>query len=62
VKLDQSHRDALHDVLTWRRDVRHFKTDPIAPEILRRLSHVMDLAPSVGNARPWRILNVESPD
>ena len=62
MKLEQSHRDALHDVLTWRRDVRHFKTDPIEPEILRRLSHVMDLAPSVGNARPWRILNVESPD
>jgi len=62
VKLEQSHRDALHDVLQWRRDVRHFKTDPIEPEILRRLSHVMDLAPSVGNARPWRILNVESSD
>ncbi len=61
MKLDQSHRDALHDVLRWRRDVRHFKTDPIEPDILRRLSQVMDLAPSVGNARPWRIKRVQSP-
>lgn len=60
MKLDQSHRDALYDVLRWRRDVRHFRTDPIAPDILRRLSHVMDLAPSVGNARPWRVKQVES--
>lgn len=60
MKLDQDHRDALHDVLRWRRDVRHFKTDPIAPDILRRLSHVMDLAPSVGNARPWRVKLVQS--
>jgi 5,6-dimethylbenzimidazole synthase len=62
VKLDQSHRDALQDVLEWRRDVRHFKTDPISDDRLAHLRTAMDLAPSVGNARPWRVMQVQSPD
>ncbi len=62
MKLDQSHRDALQDVLEWRRDVRNFKTDPIADDRLANLRSAMDLAPSVGNARPWRVVQVQSPD
>lgn len=62
MKLDQSHRDALQDVLEWRRDVRNFKTDPIADDRLAKLRGAMDLAPSVGNARPWRVVQVQSPD
>jgi hypothetical protein len=50
----QHHRDALRDVLRWRRVVRHFLPHPVAPEVLERLRAAMDLAPSVGNARPWR--------
>ncbi|AKS44738.1 cob(II)yrinic acid a,c-diamide reductase [Octadecabacter temperatus] len=59
MQLGQHHRDALSDVLAWRRDVRHFKSDPIAPEILARLRKAMDFAPAVGNARPWCVLQVE---
>jgi len=59
MELGQHHRDALRDVLAWRRDVRHFKTDPIAPDVLTRLRHAMDYAPAVGNARPWRVLQVD---
>ena len=62
MKLDQSHRDALQDVLEWRRDVRNFKPDPIADDRLANLRAAMDLAPSVGNARPWRVVQVQSPD
>lgn len=62
MKLDQSHRDALQDVLEWRRDVRNFKTDPIADDRLANLRAAMDLAPSVGNARPWRVMQVQSPN
>lgn len=61
MKLTAAHRRHLHDVLTWRRDVRHFRTDPIAPDRLDRLRAAMDLAPSVGNARPWRVMQVDSP-
>ncbi|KJZ18919.1 5,6-dimethylbenzimidazole synthase [Loktanella sp. S4079] len=61
MELTQKHRDALHDVLRWRRDVRHFLPDPIPDETLHRLRAAMDLAPSVGNARPWRVLQVHTP-
>lgn len=60
--LTQAHRDALRDVMRWRRDVRHFKPDPIAPDVMERLRGAMDFAPAVGNARPWRVLQVESAD
>ena len=61
MQLDQSHRDALHDVLQWRRDVRHFLPDHVPTEVLDRLRAAMDMAPSVGNARPWRVLQVTTP-
>ena len=61
MQLTQVHRDALQDVLHWRRDVRHFLPDPIPEATLTRLRAAMDLAPSVGNSRPWRVLQVDSP-
>ncbi len=61
MKLGQVHRDALHDVLRWRRDVRHFLPDPIPADTLDRLRAAMDMAPSVGNARPWRVVQVATP-
>ncbi len=61
MELTDAHRKALHDVLQWRRDVRHFLPDPIAPETLAVLRKAMDMAPSVGNARPWRVLQVTTP-
>lgn len=59
--LTQAHRDALQDILLWRRDVRHFLPDPVPDDVLGRLRKAMDFAPSVGNARPWRVLHVKSP-
>ena len=61
MELTQAHRDCLRDILLWRRDVRHFLPDPVSGDILARLRKAMDFAPSVGNARPWRVLNVKSP-
>lgn len=61
MQLTQSHRDALDDILRWRRDVRHFLPDPVGDDVLDRLRAAMDLAPSVGNSRPWRVLHVKSP-
>lgn len=60
MRLTSIHRSALNDILRWRRDVRHFRRDPIDTAILQRLQHRMDHAPSVGNARPWRVVQVES--
>jgi 5,6-dimethylbenzimidazole synthase len=61
MELTQAHRDCLRDILLWRRDVRHFLPDPVSDDVLARLRKAMDFAPSVGNARPWRVLNVKSP-
>ncbi len=61
MELTQAHRNALRDVLQWRRDVRHFLPDPIPAETLTRLREAMDFSPSVGNARPWRVLQVSTP-
>ncbi len=60
MKLTCEHQAALADLLAWRRDVRHFKTDAIAPELLRQIQAAVDFAPSVGNSRPWRIVQVKS--
>ena len=51
----------LNRILRWRRDVRHFRTDPVPETTLERLRATMDCAPSVGNARPWRVIRVEDP-
>jgi 5,6-dimethylbenzimidazole synthase len=54
-------RDRLDAILQWRRDVRHFRTDPVPEPLLDRLEQAMERAPSVGNARPWRVIRVEDP-
>jgi 5,6-dimethylbenzimidazole synthase len=54
------HQNALRDILSWRRDVRHFKTDPVDPDVMAQIEASVDLAPSVGNSRPWRFVRVQS--
>lgn len=52
-------RDFL-DLLAWRRDVRHFRSDPVDQELVDRLVALTNLAPSVGNSQPWRFVRVNS--
>lgn len=47
-------------LLRWRRDVRHFRSDPIAPPLLQQLLDAACLAPSVGYSQPWRFVSIES--
>ncbi len=49
----------LFDVLRWRRDIRHFRRDPVPEPLLEELQRAMERSPSVGNARPWRVIRVE---
>ena len=53
--------ETLQRLLRWRRDVRHFTTELVAEAVLERLRQAMDCAPSVGNARPWRVIKVVDP-
>jgi 5,6-dimethylbenzimidazole synthase len=48
-------------LLRWRRDVRRFKSDPIAPELWEKLLSMATLAPSVGLSEPWRFVMVDDP-
>lgn len=54
-------RAELKTLLTWRRDVRRFRRDPLPPGTLERLLSLASLAPSVGLSEPWRFVIVETP-
>ena len=56
---DIDDREILSAILHWRRDVRHFRTDTVPEDLITRLQTAMAAAPSVGNARPWRVMRVE---
>jgi len=60
-QFDAGFRDSLEQLFRWRRDVRHFRRDPVTPEILAALIHQACLAPSVGFCQPWRFVSVEDP-
>lgn len=57
---DQHFRSQFEDLLKWRRDVRHFCANPVAPELVEHLIALASLAPSVGYSQPWRFVLVES--
>lgn len=54
-------RDALRDLVLWRRDVRRFRTDPVEPSRIQHLIELATHAPSVGHSQPWRFVLVDSP-
>jgi len=58
---DDAFRAHLYDLFRWRRDVRHFRCDPLAPGLLNELIEVANFAPSVGLSQPWRFVTVDDP-
>jgi 5,6-dimethylbenzimidazole synthase len=50
--------DALYRVMTARRDMRHFLSEPLDAALLDRLLSAAHLAPSVGLMQPWRFIRV----
>ncbi len=60
-QFDRSFCDSLAALLAWRRDVRRFRRDPVDPATFARLLDLASLAPSVGNAQPWRFVTVDDP-
>jgi 5,6-dimethylbenzimidazole synthase len=53
---------AVYRAIYERRDMRHFLSDPVAPEILTRLLDAAHHAPSVGFMQPWRFIRISCPD
>jgi 5,6-dimethylbenzimidazole synthase len=52
---------AVYRVIAERRDMRHFSSEPIPPEMLRRILHAAHQAPSVGMMQPWRFIRIVDP-
>ena len=59
-EFDDAFRARLIELLTWRRDVRRFRGDPLPEGLLERLLEIAALAPSVGLSQPWRFVLVEA--
>jgi 5,6-dimethylbenzimidazole synthase len=58
---DPEFRARLLELFAWRRDVRRFRPDPVAPAKLEALFDLAALAPSVGLSQPWRFVLVDDP-
>lgn len=55
-----STKSPFEDLVRWRRDVRRFRAEPVSDELIQSVVRLADLAPSVGNSQPWRIVKVTS--
>ncbi|MHB1145947.1 MAG: 5,6-dimethylbenzimidazole synthase [Thiobacillus sp.] len=55
-------RDAVYRAIRERRDMRHFRPGPIAPEVRERLLAAAHQAPSVGLMQPWRFIRITRDD
>ncbi len=53
-------RAAVYKAIAERRDMRHFLSDPVDPEVLSRLLRAAHQAGSVGLMQPWRFIRISS--
>ena len=58
---DEAFQIRLAELFRWRRDVRRFRRDAVAAEIVEDLVTLATLAPSVGHSQPWRFVSVDAP-
>jgi 5,6-dimethylbenzimidazole synthase len=56
---DESFLKKLTDLVTWRRDVRRFRTKPVPEVLLSSLIDLASLSPSVGYSQPWRFIRIQ---
>jgi len=50
--------EAVYRAIRERRDMRHFRSDPVDPAVLTRLMEAAHQAPSVGLMQPWRFIHI----
>jgi nicotinate-nucleotide--dimethylbenzimidazole phosphoribosyltransferase len=56
--LPEPDRAGLYRTIGARRDVRRYRPDPVAAEVLTRVLTAAHQAPSVGHSQPWRFVVV----
>jgi 5,6-dimethylbenzimidazole synthase len=61
-QFDDCFRATLAGLFLWRRDVRHFRRDPLPPGLIHELLTLACRAPSVGFSQPWRWVLVDAPE
>lgn len=57
-RFEPAFRAQLEELFVWRRDVRHFRTDPVPEAVIAHLLSLARLAPSVGLSEPWQLVRV----
>lgn len=57
-RYDDARRLAVYDVIAQRRDIRRFRADDVADDVLERVLAAAHQAPSVGLMQPWRLIVV----
>ncbi|QRK06649.1 5,6-dimethylbenzimidazole synthase [Archangium violaceum] len=57
-RFSPAEREAVYRAISERRDMRHFRPEPIDQEIIARLLHAAHLGPSVGFMQPWRFIRI----
>ncbi|WP_321798247.1 5,6-dimethylbenzimidazole synthase [Caballeronia sp. J97] len=58
----EADREAVYRAIYERRDMRHFSSDPVSPDVMQRLIDAALHAPSVGFMQPWRVLRITCAD
>ena len=61
-QFDDRFRETLAKLFVWRRDVRHFRSDPLPFGLIQELLALACMAPSVGFSQPWRWVMVDAPE
>ena len=51
----------VYRVMAMRRDMRHFRPEPLDEELVGRLLGAAHMAPSVGLMQPWRFTRIRDP-
>lgn len=57
----EAEKETVYRVIRERRDMRHFTQEAVDPQILLKLMHAAQLAPSVGFMQPWRFIRITDP-
>ena len=55
---DAAFAEQFAELLTWRRDVRRFRREPLPEGLIDGLLRQAQLSPSVGHSQPWRWVRV----
>lgn len=58
LRFSDAERAAVYRAIAERRDMRHFKSDPIDTATFERLLNAAHCAPSVGLMQPWRFIRI----